>query len=118
MACNALVNGITLTECGSMAFNSDALFQFLDALNEADTPPSEVTGATVTVSFTDHGTGLPILGPVPMPEVSPPSNDYQTSVFIDAANGFAAGQIVLVTIDFDGGPGLKAQRSSVLPVVA
>jgi len=62
----------------------------------------------VSATFRDEADDSVIFGPIALLEFpGAPSNDYRATFFASTANGFSVGQRVQITIDFDGGVGLR-----------
>ncbi len=90
-------------DCFELTFDANNTIRLNDAQDTEPVTPVDIDGATVTVEFLDED-GASIFGPVAMAEFpAPASNDYFVDVLVNAANGFAVGQRVTLSYDFDGG---------------
>ena len=100
-----------------MNWEADNVLELADVLDDMQTPPAEITSATlVTCEIYDRGTGLAVTAsPVTLNQVGS-TNTWRESVLTNAANGFAHNQRLLLVFIFDGGAGLHG-RFTALAVV-
>lgn len=101
-------------------FDADNVLELADVMDEMQDPPAEITSATlVTCEIWDRETDteLTAVSPVTLNQVGA-TNHWRNSVLVNAANGFAINQRLMLVFIFDGGVGLRGRFVALAVVVS